>query len=122
MAAAAAAIACTVFWAVAQDVSLGVMGYGARVGTFVAIGVIVGLQAQKRLRLEGERERLIAELRATALRDQLTGCPTAAPGTTGSTRSSRSLSAPGGRSASRCSTSTGSNRSTTRTVMKRAIG
>jgi diguanylate cyclase (GGDEF)-like protein len=75
VAAVAAAIACTVFWAVAQDVSLGVMGYGARVGTFVAIGVIVGLQAQKRLRLEGERERLIAELRATALRDQLTGLP-----------------------------------------------
>jgi diguanylate cyclase (GGDEF)-like protein len=75
VAAAAGAVACTVFWAVAQDVPLGVMGYGARVGTFVAIGVIVGLQAQKRLRLEGERERLIAELRATALRDQLTGLP-----------------------------------------------
>jgi len=73
--AAAGAVVCTVFWALVQDVSLEVIGYGARVGTFIGIGVIVGLQSQKRLRLEGERVRLIAELRATAMRDQLTGLP-----------------------------------------------
>ena len=73
--AAAGALACTVFWAWFQEVPLGLAGYGARVGTFAGIGVIVGLQAQKRLRLEAERVRLIAELRETAMRDQLTGLP-----------------------------------------------
>ena len=73
--AASSAVGCTVFWALVQDVSLGVIGYGARVGTFAAIGVIVGLQSQHRLRLERDRVRLIAELRATAMRDQLTGLP-----------------------------------------------
>ena len=73
--AGAGAVACTILWALIQEVPLGVLGYGARVGTFVGIGVIVGLQARKRLRLEAERERLVAELRATAMRDQLTGLP-----------------------------------------------
>ena len=73
--AATGAVLCTVFWAWLQVVSLGVAGYGARVGTFVGIGVIVGLQSQKRLRLEADRVELIAELRATTMRDQLTGLP-----------------------------------------------
>ena len=73
--AATGAVVCTVFWAWLQEVPLGVIGYGARAGTFVGIGVLVGLQSQKRLRLEGVRMELIAELRATAMRDQLTGLP-----------------------------------------------
>jgi diguanylate cyclase (GGDEF)-like protein len=73
--AAVAAVALTVLWAVVQDVPLGAIGYGARAGTFLGIGAIVGLQARRRLRLQHDRERLIAELQATALRDQLTGLP-----------------------------------------------
>jgi diguanylate cyclase (GGDEF)-like protein len=73
--AAAGAIVLTIFWAVVQDVPLGVIGYVVRLVTFVGIGVIVGLQSQRRLRLQDERERLIAELHATAMRDQLTGLP-----------------------------------------------
>jgi len=73
--AATGALLLTVFWAVVQDVSLGIIGYSTRVGTFVAIGVIVGLQAHKRLKLQSERERLIHELHSSAMRDQLTGLP-----------------------------------------------
>ena len=73
--AAAAAIALTILWAVLQDVPLGAIGYGARVATFMGVGVIVGLQSERRLRLQVERERLIADLQATAMRDQLTGLP-----------------------------------------------
>ena len=64
------AIALTIFWALIQDVPLGLIGYGARTGTFLGIGLIVGLQAQRRLKLQADRERLIAELHATAMRDQ----------------------------------------------------
>ena len=73
--AAAGAIALTIFWAIAQAVSLGIIGYSTRAGTFLGIGVIVGLQAHRRIKLQGEREKLIAELHATAMRDQLTGLP-----------------------------------------------
>ena len=73
--AGAGAVVCTIFWAWLQEVPLGAIGYGARAGTFFGIGVIVGLQSRKRLRLEADRERLMAELRATAMRDQLTGLP-----------------------------------------------
>ena len=69
------AVACTVFWALFQDVPLGVIGFGARAGTFLGIGLIVGLQSQQRLRLQDDRERLIGELRETASSDQLTGLP-----------------------------------------------
>jgi diguanylate cyclase (GGDEF)-like protein len=75
LAAAAAAIACTVFWALLQDVPLGVIGYSARALTFLGVGVFVGLQSQGRLKLEREREGLLAELQATATHDQLTGLP-----------------------------------------------
>jgi len=73
--AAAGAVLLTVFWAIVQDVSLGIIGYSTRVGTFVAIGVIVGLQAHERLKLYSDRERLIDELHSSAMRDQLTGLP-----------------------------------------------
>src|SRR5215210_248457 len=75
IAAATAAVACTLFWALLQDVPLGPIGYGARAVTFLAVGAFVGLQSQRRLRLEREREALLAELQATAVHDQLTGLP-----------------------------------------------
>jgi diguanylate cyclase (GGDEF)-like protein len=75
MAAAVGAIVCTVFWALLQDVPLGVIGYGARALTFLGVGVFVGLQSHSRLKLEREREGLLAELQATATHDQLTGLP-----------------------------------------------
>lgn len=73
--AAAGAILCTVLWAVIQDVPLGVVGYAARVLTFLGVGVLVGLQSEQRLQLEREREDLLAELQATTTHDQLTGLP-----------------------------------------------
>ena len=73
--AAGGAISLTIFWAVVQDVPLGFIGYSTRAGTFLGIGVIVGLQAHRRIKLQRDRERLIAELHATAMRDQLTGLP-----------------------------------------------
>jgi diguanylate cyclase (GGDEF)-like protein len=73
--AAAGAMLCTVAWAVAQDVPLGLLAYAARAVTFFGVGVLVGLQAQQRLRLQREREDLLAELQATTTHDQLTGLP-----------------------------------------------
>ena len=73
--AAAGAMLCTVAWAIAQDVALGPVGYGARGLTFFCVGVFVGLQTQQRLRLQSEREELLAELQAATTRDQLTGLP-----------------------------------------------
>ncbi len=73
--AAAGAILCTAFWAVLQSVELGLIGYGARSITFVGVGVVVGLQAHQRLKLQREREDLLAELQATTTHDQLTGLP-----------------------------------------------
>jgi diguanylate cyclase (GGDEF)-like protein len=73
--AAAGAILCTAFWSVVQDVPLGMLGYGARAVTFFGVGVFVGLQSRQRLRLQHEREDLLAELQATATHDQLTGLP-----------------------------------------------
>ena len=64
-----------------QDVPLGVIGFGARAGTFLGVGLIVGLQSQQGLRLQGDRERLIGELRETASSDQLTGLPDRRAGT-----------------------------------------
>ena len=60
------------------------IGYGARAGTFLGVGVIVGLQAQRRRKLQADRERLITELQATAMRDQLTGLPNRRAWTTAS--------------------------------------
>jgi len=71
-------------WALLQDVPLGVIGFGARAGTFLGIGLIMGLQSQRRLRLQDDREWLIGELRETASSDQLTGVPIAGLGTIGS--------------------------------------
>ena len=73
--AAAGAILCTALWAVAQDVPLGLMGSVARGATFLGVGVFVGLQSDQRLRLQREREDLLAEIQATTTRDQLTGLP-----------------------------------------------
>jgi diguanylate cyclase (GGDEF)-like protein len=73
--AAAGAMLCTVGWAVVQDVPLDLIGYGARGVTFFGVGVLVGLQAEQRLRLQREREGLLAELQATTTHDQLTGLP-----------------------------------------------
>ena len=73
VAGAFAALAFTVFWAVVQDVPLGVFGYGVRAATFMSVAVLVGLQAEQRRMLVHERERLVEELRATAMQDQLTG-------------------------------------------------
>ena len=73
--AAAGAVVLTVFWAVVQDVPLGVIGYAARIATFGGIGVLVGLQSRRRIKLQDERERLIVELAATAMCDPLTGLP-----------------------------------------------
>jgi diguanylate cyclase (GGDEF)-like protein len=73
VATAAAAMLLTVFWAVLQSVPLGVIGYAARGATFASIGLLVGVQAELRRALWEERERLMQELRAAALRDQLTG-------------------------------------------------
>jgi diguanylate cyclase (GGDEF)-like protein len=72
---AGSAMVFTAGWAILQHVPLGVVGYGARGATFAAVGVLVGLQGDHRRRLERERERLIAELHAGAMRDQLTGLP-----------------------------------------------
>jgi diguanylate cyclase (GGDEF)-like protein len=72
---AGAAMLLTIGWALLQNVPLGVFGYGARGATFFAVGLLVGLQGDLRRRLEAERERLIAELSAGAMRDQLTGLP-----------------------------------------------
>jgi predicted signal transduction protein with EAL and GGDEF domain len=72
-AAASVAMACTVFWALAQDVPLGVVGYTVRGSMFVGLGVLVGLQSDQRRSLLKERDRLVDELRKGALRDQLTG-------------------------------------------------
>ena len=73
LAAAASAIMLTVFWAELQIVPLGVVGYAARGFTFASVGLLVGLQAEQRRTLLQEREHLVDELRATAMRDQLTG-------------------------------------------------
>ncbi|MEO8689067.1 MAG: GGDEF domain-containing protein [Solirubrobacteraceae bacterium] len=73
--ASAGAMLLTVAWVVLQDVPLGLIGYGARAVTFLGVGVLVGLQAEQRLRLQREREDLLAELQATTTHDQLTGLP-----------------------------------------------
>jgi diguanylate cyclase (GGDEF)-like protein len=73
--AAAGAILCTACWTVVQDVPLGMLGYGARTISFLGVGVFVGLQSQQRLKLQREREDLLAELQATATHDPLTGLP-----------------------------------------------
>ena len=73
--AAAAAIALTIAWAVVQHVPLGVIGYFSRAATFASVGMLVGLHAEQRRKLEAERELLMEELRATALSDALTGLP-----------------------------------------------
>jgi diguanylate cyclase (GGDEF)-like protein len=73
VATAATAMLLTVFWAVLQHVPLGVVGYAARGATFASVGLLVGVQAELRRMLSDERERLLQELRTTAMRDQLTG-------------------------------------------------
>jgi len=73
--AAAGAILCTALWAVLQDVPLGLVGSVARGVTLLGVGVLVGLQSEQRLKLQREREDLLAELQATTTRDQLTGLP-----------------------------------------------
>ena len=73
--AAGGAIACTACWTTVQHVELGMVGYAARTLTYLGVGVFVGLQSQRRLKLQREREDLLAELQATATHDQLTGLP-----------------------------------------------
>ncbi len=73
--AAGGALLLTIVWAIVQDVPLGVIGYGARAVTFVGIGIVVGLQSQRRIRIQERSDRLIVKLEATALRDPLTGLP-----------------------------------------------
>jgi diguanylate cyclase (GGDEF)-like protein len=73
--AAVGAMLGTVGWAVLQDVPLGFIGYSARTATFLGVGVFVGLQARERIKLEREREGLLAELLASAIYDPLTGLP-----------------------------------------------
>ena len=73
VATAAAAMLLTVFWAALQHVPLGVIGYAARGATFASVGLLVGVQAELRRMLSDDRERLLQELRTTAMRDQLTG-------------------------------------------------
>jgi diguanylate cyclase (GGDEF)-like protein len=75
LSAAAAAFGLTIFWAVVQEVPLGVMGYFSRAITFGSIGMFVGLHADQRRKLEDERAQLMRELQATAMSDQLTGLP-----------------------------------------------
>lgn len=70
-----AAVTLSVMWSVLQDFPLGVIGYLTRSVTFVAVGMLVGLYAGRRCKLEEEREQLLRELHATAMRDQLTGLP-----------------------------------------------
>lgn len=43
--------------------------------TFASVGILVGVHAEQRRKLEKERERLLQERRATALSDPLTGLP-----------------------------------------------
>jgi diguanylate cyclase (GGDEF)-like protein len=73
VAAAYGAMACTIFWALAQDVPLGAVGYTVRGSMFAGLAVLVGLQSDQRRSLLEERDRLVDELRGGALRDQLTG-------------------------------------------------
>jgi diguanylate cyclase (GGDEF)-like protein len=73
VATAGAALGLTVFWAVLQDVSLGVAGYAIRAGMFAGLGALLGIQAEQRRALLREREQLIQRLSASAMRDQLTG-------------------------------------------------
>ena len=73
--AAGGAIVLTIFWAEVQDVPLGVIGYVARAGTFLGVGVFVGVEAGQRRTLQYEREGLIAKLQAAAMQDPLTGLP-----------------------------------------------
>ena len=75
VAAASGAIACTICWALIQDVPLGVVGYGVRGSMFMGLAVLVGLQSDQRRSLLKERDRLVDELRGRALHDQLTGLP-----------------------------------------------
>jgi glucose-6-phosphate-specific signal transduction histidine kinase len=72
---AAGAVGLTIVWAVVQHVPLGVIGYCSRAATFASVGILVGFRAEQRRKLEQERERLLMELRATALSDPLTGLP-----------------------------------------------
>ncbi len=73
VAAAHSAMACTIFWALTQDVPLGVVGYVVRGTMFMGLAVLVGLQSDQRRSLLTQRDRLVDELRGGALRDQLTG-------------------------------------------------
>jgi diguanylate cyclase (GGDEF)-like protein len=72
---ATGALGLTVVWAVVQHVPLGVIGYCSRAATFASVGILVGIHADQRRKLEQEREELLTELRATALSDPLTGLP-----------------------------------------------
>jgi hypothetical protein len=75
-----------------QEVPLGLIGYGARTGTFLGIGLIVGLQSQRRLKLEADRGRLIAERHRRQCATGSPGGPIAGRGTTASNRSRARLS------------------------------
>jgi len=109
------------FWVLIHEVPIGLIGYGARTGTFLGIGLIVGLQSQRRLKLEADRGRVIAEPQATAMRDRLTGRPNRR---VRDDRFEPESSAPVGldnRLSVRCLTSTGSSRAPRPWGMSRAI-
>jgi diguanylate cyclase (GGDEF)-like protein len=72
---AVAAMGCIVSWIAVRHLHLGVVGFVSRATALLGVGLIVGWQREVRRHLERERERLIDELRALAMEDQLTGLP-----------------------------------------------
>ena len=70
---AGAAMACVGWWRVVQESPDDLLEFAMRGVVFLLVGVLVGAQSERRRKLEAEREVLIAQLRAMALEDPLTG-------------------------------------------------
>ena len=73
--AAAVAMVLVGLWVVVQEVDLGLLGYAVRAVTFGTVALTLGAQADRRRRVEDQREAFAAELHAMAMIDQLTGLP-----------------------------------------------